>query len=233
MAHEIQGDRNYILVPEGPLYHAKRRKRGLDLKGVALAAAFAAGLSIPFGLAAYNGRVDQGQPPLTPTVEPENSSTQRIKSNESIPLGLIASQFLPENELGKKIDDLFHRRGVMTRLYACFPDNGGPVTGTVLDDLPLRNLPTTEDPAAGVLPRGTKVSYNLVVRTTLDPKIATPNGLPLNDWAVVSPDAVRSAGVPADNSAPAFAAIFYGAPKIAEDGFKTCAPVVTEPIQPK
>lgn len=232
MAREIQGDRGYYLVAEGPLHHAKRRKTGLDPKRLALAAAFALGLSIPFGIAAYNGRVDQGQPTPTLTDEPKNSSIQRIKYNESIPLGLIASQFLPENKLGQKIDDLFHRRGIITRLYACFPENGGPVTGTVIDDLPLRNLPTTEDPAAGVLPRGTKVSYNLVVRTTRDSRIAS-DGLPLNEFAVMSPDAVRSAGVPADNSTPAFAAVFYGKQMIAEEGLTTCAPIVTEPIQPK
>lgn len=227
MAREIQGDRGYYLVAEGPLHHAKRRKIGLDPKRLALVAAFALGLSIPLGLAAYDHQAEQEQPPLTPTpVEPESSSVQRVPHTEFIPLGLITSQFLPENELGRKIDDLYHRHGIITRLYACFPDNGGPVTGTVIDDLPLRNLPTTKDPAAGTLPRGTRVSYNIVARTNLDPKIVKSRGVPpLNEWAVL-PGPGRSAPVN-------FAATFYGNEKIADDYLKTCAPVVTEPVQPK
>lgn len=224
MARDIQGDRSYDLIPEGPLYHA--RKRGLDAKKLALAAAFALGLSIPLGLAAYNRQTDQ-EPPIPPPtpVEPESSSVQRISTAGSIPLGLIASHFSPDAELGQKIDDYYQRHGILSRLYACFPDDGGPVTGTVIDDLPIRNLPNTKDPAAGTLPRGTRISFNLVVRTLKDRRVDnTPNNsIPLNEWMVL-PDGDRSV---------VFAAAFYGEPKVDIDQLYTCAPVISEAVQPK
>jgi hypothetical protein len=214
--------RDYTLQAEGPLYHASR-DYSTRIRNAVLTSAFFLGVTIPLALAARDRQI--AQPPVTPaptSTESDKSPISTTSHRESVPLGLIASKFLPGNELGEKIIRAYDRHGISTRLFACFPDNGGPVTGTVINDLPLRNEPHTKSAPADTLPAGTRVSYNLVARTTSEQKIDGP-GIPLNEFAVLLDGLNESV----------FAATFYGEPKIAEDKPKTCAPIVTEPIQPK
>lgn len=219
MARDSGIDRNYRFRTEGPLHRAVRvHNTRRNLRDVLIASAFFLGLAIPPFIAARDRQLVQ--PPVTPTpTDSEISPSIKTPHVESVPLGLISSQFLPGNDLGEKVINAYDRHGITTRLFACFPDNGGPVTGTVINDLPLRNEPHTKSAPADTLPAGTRVSYNLVARTTSEPKIAGP-GIPLNEWAVLLEKAGRKDVV--------FAAIFYGDKKMSEDQPKTCAPVFTE-----
>lgn len=209
--------RGYTLKAEGPLHHAKLFKRKISLTSQAAILGVALSALSTFGLI-----IETRDQQTTPN-EPAPSNTDKSPKIETpvarVPLGALSRQFLPGNELGEKIQDMEDRLGISTRLLACFPESGqGSITGTVINELPFRNLPHTRDAQAGSYPAGTRLEYTLVARTLADSR-NIKNRLPLNEWAVLQKKARSAASV--------FAAIFYGDDKVSEDQPKICSEVYT------